>query len=162
MSRLIDVSFKLDAAEEKALIKKLSTLATPREHEKAIKPELQAGARRIKQLAKQLIKAGVSRRTGALLRSIAMGSYRTRNKRTTFWAAVGIKDIVATYRHTKGKRTYKARPVKYAHLIEGGFTHKRSGKRFQGVNFIRRSFAEVHPIVARKIIAHWRSMINAH
>jgi len=120
----------------------------PRELSKKLRRPMQRAMREVRNIARNNVSRGQFVRTGALKDSIVLGKFVRRKRSRILWSAVGIeKGFEKTFRLTikrpRGSGTMtveiKARPRRYAHLIEFGFVHT-SGAHIRGRAFMRSAF----------------------
>ena len=105
--------------------------------EKFFKEKMQ----QIKEVAQQNLTKNGSVRYGDLKAAIEPKAY-INTKDNFVWAGVGIdrKYFNIHGKRAKGKRKgeyIKQIPVKYAHLVEAGFTHLPDGSKVEGKPFLR-------------------------
>lgn len=81
--------------------------------------------------------------TGTLKDAIAEGKIVAQRHRIT--GAIGIAKTESVVAKTWGKKTYmvKVKPYKYAHLVELGFKHAKTGQQIPGRSFLKRAAEQV-------------------
>lgn len=102
----------------------------------AAKDYLKSKLSAIRKTAQGNLKEGDGARTFALKNSL---KNKIKTKPGKIWAAVGVDANYVLLTQTESGKTIRHRPVKYAHLVEGGFEHYPDGKKIAARPFLQKA-----------------------